>query len=90
MATLTALLLLLAPYDWQSIYDALNEEPAIPGIHKGQPGATKGKTWDILYSTAKVEKALGKSHSELFRPLEETVRDTYTSLQSRGLYQTTA
>jgi len=67
--------------DPQLVYDALNEEPAFPGVPKGKPGSSSrpdsGSTaWDTSYS----RELLGRE----FIGLKETFRETEEYYQKKG------
>jgi hypothetical protein len=65
--------------------DILDCRPQVPNVPLGSPGATKGKQWDIVISTEKLEKITGKAAKDIFRSLPETVHDTVQNLRDRGL-----
>jgi len=69
------------PFAWQDAYDALNTEPAIPGIPKGQPGAAKDFKHPVLYSTEKAKKLFPELK---FHTLEECMKDSVKSYKERG------
>ena len=60
----------------------MNEEPKFDGIPLGQPGASKRDQFTVP-STDKIAKILGKPKSELFRPLKDTIRETFASVKER-------
>lgn len=75
-----------ADANWQDIYDALNEEPAFPGVPKGRPGTSdnpdSGSTaWDTSYP----RELLGRE----FIGIKETFRETEAYYQEKGWSFTT-
>ncbi|KAF8601889.1 D-lactaldehyde dehydrogenase [Ceratobasidium sp. AG-I] len=66
---------------WQEVYDALNEEPAFPGVPKGKPGSfnrssLEPEEWDTSYT----RELLGKD----FIGIRETFRETEAYYQEKG------
>ncbi|KAF8601881.1 hypothetical protein BDV93DRAFT_545609 [Ceratobasidium sp. AG-I] len=66
---------------WQEIYDALKEEPAFPGVPKGNPGSVnrpvyEPEEWDTSYT----RELLGRD----FIGIRETFRETEAYYQGKG------
>ncbi|KAF8601883.1 D-lactaldehyde dehydrogenase [Ceratobasidium sp. AG-I] len=66
---------------WQEIYDALNEDPAFPGVPKGNPGSvnrpvSEPEEWDTSYT----RELLGRD----FVGIQETFRETEAYYQEKG------
>ncbi|TFY58422.1 hypothetical protein EVG20_g8159 [Dentipellis fragilis] len=74
-----------APYYWQEILDLANSSasPEIAAtLHKGQPGATKGKPYPATYDNSKCARILEIP----FRSLEDTVKDSVADFKARGWF----
>ncbi|KAF8601901.1 NAD-P-binding protein [Ceratobasidium sp. AG-I] len=70
-----------ADASWQDIYDALNEEPAFPGIPKGKPGSSvRPDTGSTEYDTSYPRELLGKD----FIGIRESFRETEAFYQEKG------
>ncbi|KAF8601879.1 NAD-P-binding protein [Ceratobasidium sp. AG-I] len=66
---------------WQDIYDALNEEPAFPGVPKGKSGTSgRSDTGSIEWDTSYSRELLGKE----FIGTRETFRETEAYYQEKG------
>jgi len=62
-------------WNWQDVYNGLNEPPAFENVHAGQPDVSK-TTEEPAPMSSKLLNALDRRQAEVFRPLNLTVRDT--------------
>ncbi|KAF8601899.1 NAD(P)-binding protein [Ceratobasidium sp. AG-I] len=70
-----------ADASWQDIYDALNKEPAFPGVPKGKPGSSgRPDTGALEWDTSYPRELLGKD----FIGIRESFRETEEYYQEKG------
>lgn len=67
------------------VFDALNEFPAFPNIPLGEPGK-RGQVYP-LPTSKKLLASLDLDHKAVFRPFEETIRDSVAGALERGWAQ---
>ncbi|KAF8594883.1 NAD(P)-binding protein [Ceratobasidium sp. AG-I] len=65
---------------WQEIYDALNEEPAFPGVPKGKPGIGPLEDGLKFWDTRLSKKLLGRE----FIGAKQSFRETEKYYQEKG------
>ncbi|KAH7325288.1 D-lactaldehyde dehydrogenase [Rhizoctonia solani] len=71
----------VAEPSWQDVYDALNEEPAFPGVPKGQPGVgskpnNESLDWDMSFARSLLGRDLIGA--------KETIREVAKFYQEKG------
>ena len=68
-------------WNWQDLYDAVNESPAFENMPKGEAAAERTALAEKPRSQ-KLLKALGRTQDQVFRPLSATIRDTVTDVKA--------